>query len=532
MYMQITTLKEMLTKINNEYSTRAAFGVKTGDDEFKEISYSEFVSQVNALGTYLASLGLAGKHIAILSENRYEWIVSYLAAICGGVVVPIDRDLPEESILYLLKAGDVEAVLYSDVYEQIIAKADLTHKICFDRDADSGALGYDECLARGKELLDSGDTSFVSATVDNKKMAALIFTSGTTGFSKGVMLSHKNIVSNIYNATAFEKYGEHETLLSILPYHHAFECTLGLMASLNFGSTICINDSLKYIPENLALFRPSVMFLVPAIVNAVYSKLMALEAAIERPLTPEEVQALVFGGRLKAVFSGGAPLNYELINKFKDYGINLLQGYGLTETSPVVTATKFEKINDSNIRSVGEVIPGCQVKIADDNEIMVKGENVMLGYYKNPEATDEVMQEGWFKTGDLGYLDENGFLFINGRKKNLIIASGGENVYPEEIEQYLYAIDGDLIADALIYGGDDPLKEVVTAVIQPNYERPETEETPLTKEQVIEAINEEIDNINENLPVYKQIASVKFREKPFDKTTSRKIKRSKENTTV
>jgi long-chain acyl-CoA synthetase len=271
------------------------------------------------------------------------------------------------------------------------------------------------------------------------------------------------------------------------------------------------------------------MFLVPAIINAIYARLIAAEGMFGRPLTPEEVQTLAFGGRLKAIFSGSAPLNVELINKFKDYNINLLQGYGLTETSPVVSTTKFEHINDSNIKSVGEVIPGCEVKIVD-KEIWVKGENIMLGYYKNPEATAEVMEDGWFKTGDLGYLDENGFLFINGRKKNLIIASGGENVYPEEIEQYLYSVQ--LIADALVYGGDDPKKEIVTAVINPNYERPETEETPLTKEEVIEAIRDEIDNINEKLPVYKQIISVKFRERPFEKTTSRKVKRNAENTTV
>jgi len=202
-----------------------------------------------------------------------------------------------------------------------------------------------------------------------------------------------------------------------------------------------------------------------------------------------------------------------------------LQGYGLTETSPVVTTTKFDNINDSNIKSVGQVIPGCEVKIVD-NEIWVKGENVMLGYYKNEEATKEVMDGEWFKTGDLGYVDENGFVFINGRKKNLIIASGGENVYPEEIEQYLYACP--LILDALVYGGDDPLKEVVTAVIQPNYEAAEGK----SKDEVIELLEEEIDKINENLPVYKQIANVKFRDKAFEKTTAKKIKRNKENTTV
>ncbi|MCL2754956.1 MAG: AMP-dependent synthetase/ligase [Oscillospiraceae bacterium] len=527
--MQIKNLKEMLELIGGKYGQRAAFSIKTGEDSFKDISYEDFVGQVNALGTFLMTQGLGGKHIAVISENRYEWIVAYLAAICAGVVIPIDRDLPEESIHHLLEQGDAEAVFYSDVYEDIMANSGVKTKICFDNPE------YADALAKGAEQAAGGNACFTGLGIDNDRLASMIFTSGTTGFSKGVMLSHRNITNNIHNATTFEKYGEHEVMLSILPYHHAFECTLGIMASLAFGCTVCINDSLKYIPENLQLFKPTVMFLVPAIVNAMYSKLTAIETAIERALTPFEVQELVFGGRLSAIFSGGAPLNVELITKFRDYGISLLQGYGLTETSPVVTATKFDRINDSNIASVGEVIPGCEVKIAPDGEIWIKGENVMLGYYKNPEATEAVITEdGWFKSGDLGYIDENGFVFINGRKKNLIIASGGENVYPEEIEQYLYNIKGELIEDALIYGGDDVQetgREVVTAVIVPKFERPETEEdAPLTREQVLEGIRDAVDEINEKLPVYKQIAKIKFRERPFEKTTSRKVKRNKENT--
>ncbi|MCL1881236.1 MAG: AMP-dependent synthetase/ligase [Oscillospiraceae bacterium] len=531
--MKIKNLKEMLTLVEKQFGDRVAFGIKDSEDTFKNISYKEFVREVNALGTYLASIGISGKHVAIVSENRYEWIVAYLAAICGGVVIPIDRDLPGESIAHLLEQGEAEAVFFSDVYEDIIGDANLPlmkHTFCFDTD------DYSNALKKGLELLDGGDTSFTDVEVDNERMASMIFTSGTTGFSKGVMLCHRNITNNIYNATAFEKYHEHEVLLSILPYHHVFECTLGLMASITFGATICINDSLKYIPDNMQLFKPTVMFLVPAIVNAMYSKLVAIEEAIERSLTPYEVQEMVFGGNLKAIFSGGAPLNIELIQKFKDYEISLLQGYGLTETSPVVTATMFDRINESNIASVGEVIPGCEVKIAPDGEIWVKGDNVMLGYYKNPEATEEVMEDGWFKTGDLGYLDENGFLFISGRKKNLIIASGGENVYPEEIEQYLYNFP--LVEDALIYGGDDPTKEVVTAVINPKQDPEDaTDEDdnpipPRSKEEIIALIDEAIEEINEKLPVYKQIAIVKYRHTPFEKTTSRKVKRNKENTIV
>ncbi|MCL2054520.1 MAG: AMP-binding protein [Oscillospiraceae bacterium] len=516
--MDVGNLKEMLAKINDEYGDRIAFRIKSGRNDIKDISYKEFVSEVNALGTYLASLGLSGKHVAVLSENRYEWITSYLAAICGGIVVPIDRDLPEDSILYLLKAGKAEAILYSETYSEIINKSAVKKEnmICFEG-------SYANAVAEGKRLLESGDKAFTDICVDNEKMSAILFTSGTTGFSKGVMLTHKNIVSNIVAATSFEKYGDNEIALSVLPYHHVFECTVGLMASLYFGATICINDSLKYLAKNILLFKPTLMFLVPAIINAVYKRLADAEAQYGRALKPEEVQALAFGGRLVKIFSGSAPLNVELIKKFKDYGIQLLQGYGLTETSPVVSTTKYENLNDSNIKSVGEIIPGCEVKIIND-EICVKGENVMLGYYENPEATAEVFEDGWFKTGDLGYLDENGFLFINGRKKNIIIASGGENVYPEEIEQLLYTIPG--LADALVYGGDSADKEIVTAVIFPNYDFPDK-----TKEEIIELIRGGIERVNEKLPVYKQITAVKFRDKPFEKTTSNKVKRNDANKT-
>jgi long-chain acyl-CoA synthetase len=516
-------LKEMLLGSCEQYPDRTAFRIKTSADAVKDITYTQLRDDVLALGTYFESLGLRGKHIAIISENRYEWVVSYLAAISNGTVVPIDRDLPEAAVLYLLRESDCEAVLYSQVYESIIAKSGLDHTLCFENT-------YPLAMSAGKRLCNWGVTDFIAREVDAEKASSIIYTSGTTGFSKGVMLSHKNIMSNIYGATSFEKYGEHETLLSVLPYHHCFECTMGLMASLTFGATICINDSLKYLGKNMLTFRPSAMYAVPAIINAVSKRIADAEDKIGRPLTQLEAQGSIFGGRLKRIYSGSAPLNTELIERFANYGVELLQGYGLTETSPVVTTTKYERIGSKNIRSVGEVIPGCEVKIKD-GEILVKGDSVMLGYYKNPQATAEVFENGWFKTGDLGLLDESGFLYINGRKKNVIIASGGENVYPEEIEQLLYSVP--LIADALVYGGDNPEKEIVTAVIYPNENAFLPEEVSPDKhgysDEIVNQIRRAIDRINETLPVYKQIQNVKFRSQPFAKTTSNKIKRNVEN---
>jgi len=509
-----SNLKELLFGIE-KYGDRTAFRFKTGKDNIKDVSYAEFVRETSSLGTVLLEKGLKSGHIAILSENRYEWIVSYLAITASGcTAIPIDRELPDESILYLLKQGDANAVIYSENYGEVIAKADLSVKICMDKPEFYGLI--------------NGVKTFAEFEANDGDLAGILFTSGTTGFSKGVMLTHKNIVSNVYAATSYEKFGEHETMLSALPYHHAFECTVGLLASLTFGATICINDSIKYFSKNLALFKPTAMFSVPAIIGAMYKKALEAEKKVGKLIAKVAVKK-AFGGKLTRIFSGSAPLDPELIYAFKNYGIRLCQGYGLTETSPVVTMAEYDRLTPGNINTVGLVIPGCEVKIAE-GEIWVKGDNVMKGYYKNPEATAETFQDEWFKTGDLGRVDKDGYVYIDGRKKNVIIGSGGENVYPEEIEQYLYNVK--YIADALVYGGED--SGTVTAVIYPNYELFEDKKNKKTPEEIEEDIKRtivaEIDKINMKLPLYKQIRAIKIRKTQFEKTTAKKIKRNKENT--
>ena len=510
----VTTIKELLQEIK-KYDNRTAFRFKTGKDAVRDVSYAEFAKDVESLGAHICTKGLAQKHIAILSENRYEWIVCYMAITCSGLVaVPIDRDLPEEAILYLLKESDACAVFYSDVYADFIEKSNLDCYVNLD------SPQYTEALTSCESSKD-GCAQFAESNVVGDSLAGILFTSGTTGFSKGVMLTHKNITSNIYAATAYEKYGEHEVLFSVLPYHHAFECTVGLLASLTFGATICINDSIKYFSKNLAFYKPTAMFSVPAIINAMHKKAQSAEKKVGKLIAKAGIKK-AFGGNLNRIFSGSAPLKPELIEAFKRYGVDLCQGYGLTETSPVVTMTVYDRLNSENIYSVGQVVPGCEVKIVD-KEIWVKGDNVMKGYYKNPEATNEAFDGEWFKTGDLGYFDNDGFLYINGRKKNVIIASGGENVYPEEIEQFLYSIQG--VADAMVYGdGDD--SSIVSAIILPDYEKLAKK----SEEQIKDIITKAIDEVNKKLPLYKHIVNIKFRKTDFEKTTARKIKRNENNT--
>ncbi len=520
-------LKEMINNSARDYGTRIAFRYKQGKENIIDITYNQFQDEINALGTSLINLGLKDKHIAILSENRYEWITSYLSVINGtGVVVPIDRDLPEKLIEYLLNQGDVEAIYYSSVYEDIfksIEVPNIKYFISFDKEtSDDKFLSYKELMNNGMKLTQNGDESFLNAEINSDVMASILFTSGTTGLSKGVMLSHKNIISNIMGTTAIEKYDDHNTLLSVLPYHHCFECTVGIMASLNNGATICINDSLKYFAKNMQLFKPDAMFLVPALIYAMYKRVAEAEKSMGRKLTADEARG-AFGGRIKRIYSGSAPLKPEFIKLFKEYGIELCQGYGMTETSPVITSARYNVLNDDNLKTCGILIPEMEVKISD-GEILVKGTSVMLGYYKNEQATAEVFDGEWLKTGDLGYLDDDGFLYISGRKKNVIIASGGENVYPEEIEQALYFIP--LIADAIVYGGDGEEQNVVTAVILPNMDA----FTDKTDDEIKAAIKSEVEQLNMTLPLYKQIAAIKYRKTSFLKTTSNKIKRCSENT--
>lgn len=532
----VTDLKQMLRRSAEDYTDRIALRYKNkplSEKPVTDITYTELYNKVNALGASLLKRGLKGKHVAIFSENRADWIIAYLAIISGaGVVIPVDRDLGADSVRYILSSGDAAAVFYSEeragVIEAITLPA-LKQKICFDRE-------------EYEELLTESDTEeYLNASVDNEALAGIYYTSGTTGFSKGVCLSHKNIAAAINGATSIESFDEHNTLLSHLPYHHAFESSVGLWASLNYGATLCINDSIKYFARNMLFFKPDVLFSVPAVLYGMIRRVSELckkkAAAGGGEPTIAEIRE-GFGGKLRRVYCGSAPLKAEIIQQFREWGVQLCQGYGLTETAPTVTTTQYDKLTDDNLNTVGFAIPQCDIKFVD-GEIWVSGENVMLGYYKRPEETAEVIETDaetgrrWFKTGDLGYADADGLVYINGRLKNVIIASGGENVYPEEIEQLLSAVPE--IADSMVYGASSGEKnsagnataDVVTAVVHPNTGYPAIEGLPFA--EVKEILERKIAAVNETLPYYKQIAVVKVRERPFEKTTINKVKRNEAN---
>jgi long-chain acyl-CoA synthetase len=389
-------------------------------------------------------------------------------------------------------------------------------------------VSLDSLIVYGNSLIENGDASYIDSQIDTKKHSAIIYTSGTTGIGKGVMLSQENLISNITAAASMVFCGKDDVVISILPIHHTYEFTCTILAVLLCEATICFNESLKHLSDNLKLFKPTLLFLVPLISETVYKKIIVeatksgkikkLETGIKISNTLRffgidirnklfaDVQN-VFGGRLKKVVVGGAPMNSKISKAYRDIGILMLQGYGITECSPLVAVNREKQYND---RSVGLIVPCNEVRIKD-GEIQVKGSNVMLGYYKNEQATKETFDGEWFKTGDLGYIDKEGFLFITGRKKNLIILDNGKNIYPEEMEGYLLVIKE--IKEVVVYSENN----LITADIYPDVEI----------ENVEKIIKRQIESINKTLPLYKQVQTIKFRQTEFEKTTTKKIKRHK-----
>ncbi|NMA65871.1 MAG: AMP-binding protein, partial [Clostridiaceae bacterium] len=477
----ITDLKDMVEQSVQLYGDLNAFLVKDNvTQEITGVSFKQFQSDINNLGTALCELGLKDGMIAILSENRYEWCVSYLSVTNGtGTVVPLDKELPHEEIFNLLERSDCCAILCSGGYEDILLqiKADLPklkYIISFDKaENDDKILSCNNLMERGQQLIAEGDTTFINASVDPDKMNMLIFTSGTTDQSKGVMLSHKNIVSDIMAVSKLLYADTNDSILSILPLHHTYECTAGFLTMVYLGVTIAFCEGLRHITKNLQEYKPTIIMSVPLILENVYQKVIkkakkekkyvALKFAIlisrmlfkfkidiRRHLFKEVLNNL--GGNLRLIISGAAAINPKAAKALRAMGLNIMQGYGLTECSPIVSVNRLDYYKDS---SAGLPLPGIEVEIDNPDadgigEIKVKGPITMLGYYKNPEATNSIIKDGWLYTGDNGFIDKHGFLIIAGRKKNVIVTKNGKNIFPEDVELYLNK--SEYIKESLVYG--------------------------------------------------------------------------------
>lgn len=552
---EIQSIKEMLETSCKEHKDRIAYYTKEfGDKNFKEIKYEQLLKDVNALGTALIDLGLQGKKIAVIGENRYYWACSYLAIVCGvGIVVPLDRVLPKQEIESCLERAKVSVLIYSDKTKESIEdiiKNDnnkLEYYIGMDKENEEGnKLSFNKLLERGKELIEKGDRRFIDAQMDIETVAEILFTSGTTSKSKAVMLSQKNIIFNIYQHNKMIGIRKEDIFLSFLPIHHVYECVCGFLTPIYRGAAVAYCQGLRYIQDDMKEAHISVFLCVPLVFESMYKKiwngidkqgktklvknmikltnvLQKLGIDIKRKIFKDIHNQ--FGGNVRLFIAGAASVNPETCAGFRSFGIATVQGYGLSECAPIVALNRDTYYKDD---AIGLPLEGTEIKIEDINEdgigeICTKGDHVMLGYYENEEATNEAIKDGWFYTGDLGYMDKDGFIHMTGRKKNVLITKNGKNVYPEEIEEVLN--NSEYISESMVYlkGKDDDAKLVADLILNKEYiENKLSDKTP---EEIKQIVWEEVKKINQNLVIYKHITEINIREKEFEKTTTLKIKR-------
>ncbi len=545
---KINSIKEMLDLAESEAGDKLAFKYKQ-NGKIIDVTYKEFNQDTINLGTALCNIGMQSNHIAVIGENSYKWLTVYLTVLkSNGVFIPIDKELPKEDIISLLINSDSNVLFYSKKYTKFIEEfkekiPQIKYFIGFDQEEESDkVLSYNKFINTGKIFFENGNTDYLSLKSDSNVLKMLVYTSGTTGMAKGVMLSEHNLVSIIYYGLQVSTV--YDCCLSVLPYHHTYEAIAGILVALHHHSTICINDNLKSVLKNLQLYKPDYIYLVPAFAELFYKKIWSnakennKESALKFLIKTSNIlrKAKIdlrkqlfksihkaFGGNLKKIVVGGSPLRAELGDFFDSIGINLINGYGITECSPLVAAN-MDNFNDCT--TVGIPLPCVDIKLVNvtsegDGEICVKGDTVMLGYYKNEKLTNEVLQDGWFNTGDYGKINDKGQLLITGRKKNLIVLNNGKNVFPEEIENYILSIP--YIQEVIVRGikDKDGLEIGLLAEVFLNKDKVQKLENTPTQE----SIKKDILSVCTDLPIYKKISKVKIRDKEFDKTTTNKIKR-------
>ena len=480
--------------------------------EIYELSYREIMEHVRAVRKGLLTEGFEGKHIALIGSSSVEWIESYLGIITGKTVaVPLDAMLPAEDLADLINRSDSEALFLSPknlrILEEILAECPKLKKVWLLQEeqaefSDKRVGCFRELKETGKRAETDSDRPYAEDT------ATIIFTSGTTGKSKGVMLTQGNLASNVLSVDFESEPGT--VILSVLPIHHAFCLVMDWLKGFSLGATVCINDSLMHMVKNMGIFKPEIILMVPLMVETVYKRLSAAS-----PLIPKKmVAAKAFGGRLRIIITGGAHLDPFYIDKFAEYGISIFEGYGMSECSPVISSNTP---GNHKAGSIGKPLPNAGISF-EDGEILVRGSSVMKGYYKMPEETAETLRDGWLHTGDKGYLDEDGFLFINGRIKNLIILSNGENISPEEIENKLAL--GKLVGEVVVTGENNGL----TARIYPDQDAVAAKH--MSEDKIRTELQAFLDHYNKSQPTYRQITGLVVRKNPFIKNTTRKIKRN------
>lgn len=501
--MTFSTIREIVVYAAEQFGDGDAIRYKIGKNEIEAKSYAQLKKDSESFSCVLEALGETGNHVALTGLTSYQWITAYLGIVnSGSVAVPLDVSLPAQEMCELIDRADATVFVVDEIHKDVMAIVKercpkLKYLISMQKEASD-----ENCLSFG--VLMAEREGCCNLIPEPDKLCTIMFTSGTTGKSKGVMLTQRNLAEN---ATCLDmKIPARTVILSVLPIHHAYCLSMDILKGISLGSIICINDSLLRVAKNIKLFKPNMILMVPLMIETMAKKLEDAEG-----LPPQIVKNEVFGEQFHTICSGGAYLNPAYIDLFEKYGITILQGYGMTECAPVISTSRSWNIKKE---AVGQLMPNCEVKIVDE-EILVKGSSVMMGYYKMPEETAEALTDGWLHTGDLGYVDEEGFIHLTGRKKNLIITKNGENVSPEEIENKVG--ENRLVQEILVRENEG----VIEAEIFPDYEYAQKKEIT----DIRAYLQEVVDAFNQCAPAYKRIYSLKVRETEFEKTPSKKIKR-------
>lgn len=550
-----------LCDIIERHGNKTLFRYYEGKD-IQSMTYATFGTQVREAAAAFTAMGLCGEKIAVIGETSPQWVCTYLGALAAGcVIVPMDRELDTEEIRRFIAMVDARAIVYSKSFNEKFIKSisdgdtGIRYFIpitpAYDSSFDNKVIAFDQLLTCGRERVER-DGYHYPIVRNREKLAEMLFTSGTTGTSKCVMLCQKNIFAAVNAAVETVCFSADDVVVSVLPIHHTYEL-MCILAEMVYGIEICINDSLRHVMKNFQLFKPTGLVLVPLFINTMYAKiwseaqkskketilkaglatsktLMAVGIDARRKIFKSVLDA--FGGRLDHIICGGAKLNPDLIAAFEDFGISIFEGCGITECSPLTCVTPYFA---RKYGSVGPAVPCCRVRIDEktgsgeneegyvEGEIQIKGDNVMLGYYNNPEANEAAFTtDGWYRTGDIGYMDGDGYVYITGRMKSVIVLENGKNVFPEEIEEYLGKID--TICESVVVGRKAPDSDaiILTAVVFPAYDK---FPTGASEELIRESIRNSINAMNRRLPGFKQVKAVEYRQTEFEKTTSKKIKR-------
>lgn len=552
-------IKELIYNSVEQYPDNIAFTtkVKIGEKiKYKEISYKELLEDVNCFGTALYDLGLEESRVAVVGKNRYEWVVAHLGNLLGGIVsVPLDKGLQLEELENSLIRSKVEAIVFDEKHKENIekirenGKTNIKHYISMDELDEFENVN--NLIEKGKKIIAEGNNTYINKQIDSDKMGILLFTSGTTSLSKAVMLSQRGIATNIYDMQLVETFYDTDVNIAFLPFHHVFGST-GMLVMLACGVKTVFPDGLKYVKKNLKEYGVSVFIGVPVLIDKIYENvykeiqkqgkekavnlgikisnfLLKFHIDIRRKIFKSIIDGL--GGKMRFIISGGAPLDKEVAKRFSEFGMHVVQGYGLTETSPVIAAEGDDFVKPG---SIGRPMKHVNLEIVnkDENgigEIRVKGPNVMLGYYEDEERTKEVLKDGWFYTGDLAYIDKDGFIFITGRKKDMIVLKNGKKVFPEELEILINKIEE--IEECFVYGmpeKEDKNDFKISVKVVYNEAVVKEKYGDITEEELHKTIWAKIKEVNKTLPQYKYIKNMILTKEPLIKTTTNKVKRNEE----